>query len=130
MTSPFIFEGGPANPFRQIISGTGITTITLGGTTRNYIVPLFRVSEYAGGVANLTVELYDGTNRIYLGSGGFTWNAKALTAYQSLLFDDGYAVSSTWSLRITASIANNVLVEGLVVGGQRTAPWAPPGDSA
>lgn len=125
MTSLFSFPGGSANPIRQIITGTGVTVISLGTAVRNHNVALFRVSEYAGGTPNLTVEIYDGTTSYFLGSGGFTWNVKALTALQSLLFDDGYAVPAGSSLRITCSVANSVVVTGLVVGAQKSTGWQP-----
>lgn len=133
MTSPFTFPGGSALPFQKIISGTSPTIITLGQGNGAFNVVWMRCNEYAGGVAALTVELFDVANTVgyYLGSGGFTWNAKALTALQSVLFDDGIPIATGFQLRVTASIANNVLVTGAYVSKQSSsgANWRPGGGS-
>lgn len=133
MTSAFNFPGGAANFFKQNIHGTSATIITFGqsGTGQGqFNVVWLRCNEYAGGVANLTVEIYDvaNTTSYYLGSGGFTWKAKALTALQSVLFDDGIPVPNGHQLRVTASIADNVMVTGVYIGKQ-TSPqnWTPQG---
>jgi hypothetical protein len=125
VTSVFQFPGGAANSIKQIITGTTPTVIVLGLNAGQYNIAWFRCNEYAGGVANLTVEIYDGTNSHFLGSGGFTWNAKALTAKQSVLFDDGYVIPNGSSLRVTASIGSNVMVTGVYVGKQATSNWRP-----
>lgn len=127
--STFHFPGGAANLLKQIITGTGITTISL-GSDPGRAISWFRVNEYAGGTPTLTVEIYDGTNRFYLGSNSFTWNAKAMTALQSLLFDEGYPLPQGSSLRITSNVANNVLVYGSYVGRQPSQAWQPTGNAA
>lgn len=68
------------------------------------LVPWLQVNENAGATPNLTVELYDGTTSYYLGAGGATWVAKAVTAKQSLLFED-IVVPRGWKLRVTSSDA-------------------------
>jgi hypothetical protein len=122
----FHFPGGPANPIRQIITGTSATVINIGasGAEGRQIV-YFRCSEYAGGTPNLTVEIFDGTTSYYLGSNSFTWKAKAVTALQSLLFDDGYVIPQGSSLRVTASVGSQILVTGIYVGRQRDQSWRP-----
>lgn len=127
MTSIFQFPGGAANVINQIITGTGVTEILLGQGNGQFNIAWFRCNEYAGGIATLTVEIWDGTTSYFLGSGGFTWNAKALTAKQSVLFDDGYVIPNGSKLRVTSSIANNVLVSGVYVGKQTSAVWTGPG---
>jgi hypothetical protein len=130
VTSIFQFPGGAANSIRQIITATTPTIITLGtGPQANqgqYNIAWFRCSEYAGGTPTLTVEIYDGTTSFYQGSGGFTWIAKALTAKQSVLFDDGYVVPNGSTLRITASVGSQVLVTGVYIGKQQPGQWAGP----
>lgn len=131
MTSPFTFPGGAPNFFKQKISVTTPTIITFGqsGTGQGqFNIVWLRCNEYAGGTPNLTVEVFDVANVVsyYLGSGGFTWNAKGLTTLQSVLFDDGIPVPNGHQLRVTASVANNVIVTGAYVSRQ-TSPqgWAP-----
>lgn len=124
----FQVQGYAVNPIKQIISGTSATIITL-GTLKTATIPAFRVSEYAGGTANLTVEIFNSNTsaRYYLGAKDFTWNVKALTAYQSLLFDDGYDLDLGDQLRITCSVASNVLVTGNYFGKQNAPAWTPVG---
>lgn len=134
MTSPFQFIGGSPNFFKQKITVTTPTIITLGqsGTGQGqYNVVWLRCNEYAGSaVNNLTVEVYDvaGTVSYYLGTNSFTWNAKTLTALQSVLFDDGIPVPNGHQLRVTCSVANSVMVMGSYVSKQ-TSPqsWSPVG---
>lgn len=124
--SVFQFPGGAANHIKQIITGTSPTVIILGQGVGQYNIAWFRCNEYAGGTPNLTVEIYDGAVSYYLGSGGFTWVAKALTAKQSVLFDDGYVIPNGSSLRITSSVGNNVMVTGVYIGKQSTQNWPGP----
>ncbi len=72
--------------------------------TQAWLVPWMQVNENAGSTPNLTVELYDGTSSYYLGSGGSSWVAKAVTAKQSVEFTN-VVVPSGWKLRVTSSDA-------------------------
>lgn len=128
MTTPFTFPGGSANFIKQNISGTTATQIVLGQGNGQFNVVWFRCNEYAGLTPTLTVEIYDVANAVsyYLGSNSFTWKAKAMTALQSLLFDDGIVIPTGHQLRVTASSANSVMVTGLYVGKQTAAAaWTP-----
>lgn len=133
MPSPFQFPGGSSNLVRQIITGTSPTIITFGqsGTGQGqFNIVWLRCNEYAGGTPALTVEVYDVANTTshYLGSNGSTWKAKALTALQSVLFDDGIVVPNGHQLRVTASVANQVMITGVYVGKQTTPQnWVPTG---
>lgn len=133
MPSPFMFPGGSSNLVRQNLSTTAATIITFGqsGTGQGqFNIVWLRCNEYAGGTPNLTVEIYDvaNTTSYYLGSGSFTWKAKAMTALQSVLFDDGIVVPNGHQLRVTASVANQVMVTGVYVGKQTTPQnWVPTG---
>lgn len=122
--SVFNFPSTAAVPFNQIITGTGVTTISL-GTTPGRSVAWMRVNEYAGGTPTLTVEIFDGTTSYFLGSGGFTWNAKPMTAKQSVLFDDGYVIPQGTSIRVTSNAGNSVLVQGVYIGRQAQQQWKP-----
>lgn len=124
----FTVQGYALNPIKQIISATSATVIAT-GSLKTVSIPFFRISEYAGGTPNLTVEIFNTVTsaRYYLGASSFTWNTKAVTALQSLLFDDGYDLDLNDQLRVTCSVANNVLVTGNYFGKQNTVPWSPLG---
>lgn len=88
---------------------TGTTTTIVDGTSaaltgsQAWRVNWLQVNEVTGGTASLTVELYDGTLAYVQGAGGFSWKAKAVTAYQSITFDQGILVPSGWILRVVTS---------------------------
>lgn len=105
MTSgAFIFQGGPLDPIATKI--TSSTVVNIAGNANSKVkVPWFSIQENAGSTPNLTVELYDGTTSIYLGSGGVTWKAKAVTANQSIEFTNGLILNVGQYLRVTSSDA-------------------------
>lgn len=84
------------------------------------MVPWFSVQENAGATPSLTVDLYDPTAAAvvaYLGAGGVSWKAKALTALQSVVFDAGYVVRFGLQLRVTSSdAAGKIDVVGTKIG--------------
>ena len=87
------------------------------GADQSWLVPWLMVSENAGQTPNLTVDLYnvDGTTAYVLGSGGAAWVAKAVTAKQSILFQD-LLVPKGWALRVTSNNASGYFdVVGLKV---------------
>lgn len=86
------------------VTSNAVTTVVDASAQALY-VPWMQVSETNGGTQNLTVELYDGTTSYYLGSGGSTWKAKAVTAKQSLSFSD-IVVPRGWKIRVTSSDAS------------------------
>lgn len=86
------------------IASSTVTTI-VDGTEEAWYVPWLQVNENAGGTPALTLDLYDGTTAYYLGSASFTWNAKAMTAAQSLTFSEGIVVPKGWLLRVKSSDA-------------------------
>ena len=59
-------------------------------------------TEIAGSGPNLTLELFDGTTSYYLR------NALAMTAKQSLILNEPFALQSGWALRATAGTANQI----------------------
>lgn len=82
------------------LTNSTVTDIVDGtGEDGAWYVPWLQANENAGGGPALTLELYDGTTSFYLGSGNFTWNAKAMTAAQSLTFSEGIVVPKGWKLR-------------------------------
>lgn len=120
MSSVFMFTGGGSDPIYKHISDTAANVIvdTTGITTGgNRHVAWFQVNEASNGTPTITVDLYkpaDGSLR-YLGAGGFTWKSKAMTAYQSLEFTNGYDVPLGWQLRVTIS-AGTADVIGIAIG--------------
>jgi len=59
-------------------------------------------TEISGNTPALTLALFDGTTSYYLRS------AFAMTAKQTLIFNEPFALQSGWSLQATASAANQV----------------------
>lgn len=90
---------------QKIIGSTAVDIVD--ATDAPWSVPWLTVSENASPASTpaLTVELYDGTNSYYLGSGGSLWKAKALTNGQTVTFDLGYLVPLGWKLRVTSGDA-------------------------
>ena len=94
-------------PFPIKVRITGNTATTIADATNNALfVPWFQVSEHAGSTATLTVDVYDGTNAVYLGDdSGLTWNAKAVTALTSYRFGQGLVIPKGSLLRVTSGDA-------------------------
>jgi len=103
--SVFQFRGFGALPIAVRVTGNTVTTV-VDASNQSITVPWFQVNEHAGSTPNLTVDLYDGTNAVYVGDdGGTTWNAKAVTANKALLFTQGIVVPKGSKLRVTSSDA-------------------------
>lgn len=110
--SIFQHQGGPSNLIAKKITANTVTVVvdTTGAQTGgNTYIDRFEVNENAGSTPNLTVELYDtgNTTSYYLGDsiGHAVWKAKAVTAGQSVHFNEGYVLPNTWQIRITSSDA-------------------------
>lgn len=83
------------------------TPVVIAGSADFHIrVPWFQVTEIAGGVATLTIDLYDGTTAYFLR------NALAMTAKGTYLFEAGIWLNRGWFLRVTTSLANQADVVG------------------
>jgi hypothetical protein len=104
MSGVFIYPGGGVFPIAAKITGSSAVTI-VDATDSIVIVPKLQVNENAGGTQTIKVEITDGTTHLYLGSGGSTWNAKAVTAYQSIEFADIH-IPKGWALKVTSSDAS------------------------
>lgn len=97
--------GGDAAVYQKI-TGSSATAITdINATAGPVRVPRLQVNENNGGTPSLTVEVTDGTTHYYLGSGGFTWKARAVTALQSVEFTD-FKVPLGFSVKVTSSDAS------------------------
>lgn len=114
MSGPYFFQGGAPTSLAQNITGSSAVKIA-GDANKRTPVSHFRVSENNGGTPSLTVEILKANgDHVYLGSGGFAWKAKAMTAAQSLLFDDGYILNPGDYIQITSSDSSGHLsVSGL-----------------
>lgn len=119
--SVFVFEGGSAEEINiKVTANTAkvIVDATVEGPKR---VSWFDVSENNGSTPTVTVEIWDGTTSFYLGSGSFTWVAKAVTAKQSVRFDQGYVIPLGSQLRVTSNDASGRLdVTGIVLSQNPT----------
>lgn len=103
--SVFEFQSNSALPIVVRVTGSTATTVA-DATNQQVTVPWFEVNEHTGATPNLTVDLYDGTNTTYVGDdAGGTWNAKAMTAKQSVKFTQGIVVPKGSKLRVTSSDA-------------------------
>ncbi len=100
------FEGGVAGIRPVKLTGTGVTDIV--AETNKCLVKSVYVTEIAGGVANFSLEVYDGTTSFYL------TKTKPMTALQTLQWDD-IPLNPGMKLRATASIANNIDVIAVIV---------------
>lgn len=104
--SVFQFETNGAQPIKVRVTGNTATTI-VNATNNIVVVPWFQVNEINGGTHTLTVDVYDGTNAVYLGDdSGTTWNAKAVTAKTSYRFTQGLVIPIGSLLRVTSSDAS------------------------
>jgi hypothetical protein len=120
--SVFSFEGGAGDPILIKITSSTVTDI-VDATSQVARVVWLAVGENNGGTPNLTVEIYDATTSFYLTSGGSLWNAKAMTAKQGVLFDDGYVIPIGSKLRVTSSDASGRMdVTGIYILETPTAP--------
>lgn len=90
---------------KRVTANTATTIVDASNETR--FVAWFQVNEHNGGTHNLTVDIYDGTNAVYVGDdSGATWNAKAVTAKASYKFTQGYVIPKGSKLRVTSSDAS------------------------
>lgn len=81
---------------------TVATPVTLYAASKRTVIVSIIATEIAGSGPTLTLELWDGTTSYYLR------NALALTAKQSLVFNEPFAIQSGWELRATAGTANQI----------------------
>lgn len=104
--SAISFPGRSAATIALINAGTGANAFA-GDATAAVQVSWFQVTEIAGGTANLTLDLFDGTNAFVF------HRLAALTAGQELMYGRGWYLPKGWSLRATCSITANVSIVGL-----------------
>jgi len=103
--SVFQFGSNGPLPIVKRITASTVTTV-LDATNNTLFVPWFQVNEHAGSTPNLTVDVYDGTNAVYLGDdSGATWNAKAATMLNSYRFTQGLVIPKGSLLRVTSNDA-------------------------
>lgn len=82
------------------LTATTVTTIFT-ATKRTTIVSII-ATEIAGSTPALTLELYNGTTSYYLRK------SKAMTAGETFILDAPFVLAANWSLRATASAANQI----------------------
>ncbi len=84
-------------------------TAIAGSATSKTFVDWFQCTEITGATPNLTIEIYDGTTSFYLR------NAKAMTAKEEVLKNQGFSLDKGSFLRVTAGTANTIDVTGVQV---------------
>ena len=99
----FQVQAGSAEEIAVIIDSSSATPVVESASDVDgaWYVPWLQCNVDSGGTPALTVDLYDGTTAYLLGAGGVTYNAKALTAGQSVTFTD-IVVPVGWALRVTS----------------------------
>jgi len=83
------------------LTTTGATDILV-ASDKAIAVAAIQVNETAAQTPNLTMAVTDGTTTYYLGAGGKTWNANAMTAKQSVEFSP-FVLSRGYTLKATSS---------------------------
>lgn len=104
--SAFAYPGRSAQQIATIITGTGATAFA-GNATGAVQVSWFQVTEIAGGTANLTLDLFDGTTAYVF------HRLTPLTAGQELMYGRGWWLPPSWFLRATCSVGSNISIVGL-----------------
>lgn len=117
MSSVFQLVGGAADPIAIKITTTDPTVVAeaVSGNAR-VSVPWLQCTEIAGSTPALTIDIRkpDGTI-VYLRT------AKAMTAKEAVVLDQGIVLLPGWKLRVTSSAADQVDVSGLALLGDGNA---------
>lgn len=104
--SSFLFDARNALPINKRITANTATTI-VDATNGARFVAWFEVNEINGGTHNLTVDVYDGTNAVYLAHDeGSTWKTRPVSPYGSYQFTRGLVIPTGSLLRVTSSDAS------------------------
>jgi len=117
----FLFSDGQATPILQKITTNSATTVTAADASTGQVnIVNFSVNENAGSTPALTVDLYDGTTTyVLMDTSKVVWNAKAVTARQSVEFGS-LTIQKGFKLRITSDdAAGKFDVIGTKVGRAR-----------
>lgn len=96
----FTLTGGSILTKATKVTTTSATDLYV-ASKRTVIVSII-ATEIAAATPALTLELFDGTTSYYLRK------ALLMTANQTLVFNEPFALQSGWSLRATASAANQI----------------------
>jgi len=98
----FTLTGGSILTKATKLTTTSATVLYGGSGIKRTVILSVIATEIAGATPTLTLELFDGTTSYYLR------NALAMTAKQTLIFNEPLALQSGWSLRATAGTANQI----------------------
>lgn len=96
----FTLTGGSILTKPTILTTTNATAL-YSATKRTVILSVI-AAEVAGATPTLTLDLFDGTTAYRLR------NALAMTARQTFIFNEPITINSGWSLRATASAADQI----------------------
>lgn len=98
----FTLTGGSILTTTTKLTTTSATVLYGGAGIKRTVILSIVATEIAASTPALTLELFDGTTSYYLR------NALAMTAKQSLIFNEPFALQSGWSLRATAGAADQI----------------------
>lgn len=94
------FVGGTIGTRKKKLTGTSVTEVVAAGGRQT--VASINCAEIAGATPTITLEIYDGTDSFYITKG------EMLSANRPKLYDQGWLLQPTESIRATASAANQI----------------------
>jgi hypothetical protein len=103
---------------------TGNTALTVFTAKKRTVITSIICTENNGGTPNLTIARWDGTNTYFIR------NALAVTAKQSVIFNEPMVLKAGWELRVTSSDAAghfDVMVTYLLPDATALGAWSPQG---
>jgi len=103
---------------------TGNTAVAVYTATKRTVITSLVITENFGSTPNLTVDRYDTANT----TAYYLRNAQAVTAKQTVVFDEPMVLKPGWSLRVTSSDAAgkfDVMVTYLMPDATAKGAWTP-----
>lgn len=107
--SVFQLVGGAGDPFAAKLTDTNPLVIaeSLTGNSR-VSVPWLACTEIAGSTPTLSIDILKPDSTVV-----YLRNAKAMTAKETVVFNEGILLLPGWKLRVTAGTANQIDVVGI-----------------
>lgn len=97
----FTILGAPPITAYTKLTGNTATTV-LPGVKQTVTILSVECTETNGGTPNLTIDVYDTANT----TAYYKKNAQAMTAKQTVLYDEPFTIPNGWVLRVTSSDAS------------------------
>lgn len=105
---------------------TGNTAVAVFTATKRTVITSLVITENFGSTPNLTVDRYDTVNTMAY----YLRNAQAVTAKQTVIFNEPTVLKAGWSLRVTSSdVAGkfDVILSYLFPDATAKGQWTPTG---